>query len=158
MKERFTIGHLARLTGTKVPTIRYYEQVGLLPVPPRSEGNQRLYDEQLLKRLAFIRHARELGFPLEAVRELLDLADHPEQACVSVDQIARRQLNEVDRRMVRLGALRAELARMVERCRGGQIADCRVIEILSDHALSLAEDHAANADWPPTAKTHGPAG
>src|SRR3546814_20582317 len=68
-----TIGTLARRTGTKVQTIRYYEQVGLMPEPGRSEGGQRRYGDAELDRLSFIRHARQLGFPLDAIRELLNL-------------------------------------------------------------------------------------
>ncbi len=71
------IGEAARRSGVKVPTIRYYEEVGLLPEPPRSEGNRRLYGETHLQRLAFIRHARELGFEVDAIRTLLDLQDSP---------------------------------------------------------------------------------
>src|SRR5215203_2558375 len=110
MAEWFTIGHLAREAGTKVQTVRYYEQIGLLPPAPRSEGNQRLYDDRARRRLAFIRHARELGFPLEAVRELLELADHPERPCDRADVIARRQLEPVQHRITRLEALRSELS------------------------------------------------
>ena len=87
-----TIGDVARATGTKVQTVRYYEELGLLPPAPRSSGNQRLYDDAAQKRLSFIRHARDLGFSLEAVRDLLRLADHPEQPCAEADAIAARQL------------------------------------------------------------------
>ncbi|WP_439817257.1 MerR family transcriptional regulator [Zavarzinia sp. CC-PAN008] len=141
-----TIGALAAETGTTVQTIRYYEQIGVLPVPGRSHGNQRRYDERARQRLAFIRHARELGFPLEAVRELLDLSDHPERACADADRIARRQLAEVESRLVRLTALKTELARMIGSTEHGSIADCRVIETLSDHALCLHQDHAVPHD------------
>ena len=134
------IGKLARATGVKVPTIRYYEQIGLLPEPGRSAGNQRLYDARARERLAFIRHARDLGFPLEAIRELLSLADDPARPCGAADDIARRQLVAVKARIVRLEALRAELDRMIEQCARGTIADCRVIEVLGDHRL-CAGDH-----------------
>jgi DNA-binding transcriptional MerR regulator len=83
------IGQAARQSGVKVPTIRYYEQIGLLPAPPRSEGNRRQYDADDLRRLAFIRHARELGFETDAIRALLALQDEPDQSCASADQIAR---------------------------------------------------------------------
>ncbi len=75
------IGTLAKRTGTKVQTIRYYEQIGLLPEPGRTEGGQRRYGDEDLDRLAFIRHARQLGFTLEAIRELLDLSDNPSRSC-----------------------------------------------------------------------------
>ena len=139
---RLTIGNLSRKTGCNVQTIRYYEQIGLLPIPDRSEGNQRLYDPAHVERLAFIRHARELGFPLNAIRELLSLADHPAQTCEAADAIARAQLQQVENRLVRLLSLKQELERMVEQCRGGKISDCRVIEVLADHSQCLADDHA----------------
>lgn len=140
-EKMFTIGHVARATGTKVQTIRYYEEIGLLPTPPRSEGNRRLYAEADIDRLSFIRHAREFGFPLDAIRDLLSLADNPHQPCDAADAIARRQLGEVARRIARLQALKAELERMVEQCRSGKISDCRVIEVLSDHGHCLTDDH-----------------
>jgi DNA-binding transcriptional MerR regulator len=145
MGERFTIGHLAREAGIKVQTVRYYEQQGLLPPAPRSAGNQRLYDDRVRRRLTFIRHARELGFPLEAVRELLELADRPDRPCDRADEIARRQLEAVERRIARLEALRTELSRMIAHCATGSVADCRVIETLSDHSLCLA-DHPTAED------------
>ncbi len=79
-----SIGTLAKCTGTKVQTIRYYEQIGLLPEPGRTEGGQRRYSEGDLDRLAFIRHARLLGFTLDAIRELLDLSDNPARSCAEV--------------------------------------------------------------------------
>lgn len=135
-----TIGKLGEAAGVKVPTIRYYEQIGLLPEPDRSAGNQRLYGQSALDRLAFIRHARELGFPLDAIRDLLSLSDRPDQSCAAADVIARAQLAEVESRLARLTALKGELERMVAQCAGGRIADCRVIEVLGDHSL-CATDH-----------------
>ena len=135
-----TIGKLAQETGVKVPTIRYYEQIGLLPEPDRSAGNQRLYDPPLVERLRFIRHARDMGFPLEGIRELLALSDDPEGSCAAVDLIATRQLAEVNARLRRLEALRDELERMLAHCSSGRIADCRVIEVLGNHAL-CGHDH-----------------
>lgn len=137
----FTIGRLARETGCKVQTIRYYEQVGLMPKPERSAGNQRLYGHRHVDRLAFIRHSRELGFHLDAIRALLSLADHPQQSCAAADRIARDQLQEVEGRISRLIALKAELERMVAQCGGGRIEDCRVIEVLADHGKCLSSDH-----------------
>lgn len=142
MANALTIGRMAEAAGCKVQTIRYYEQIGLLPSPPRSEGNQRLYQQADIRRLTFIRHARELGFPLQAIRDLMSLADKPEQSCESADAIAKTQLGEVKRRIDRLQALRIELERMIELCRGGRIAECRVIEILGDHTQCIASNHA----------------
>ncbi|MFA8384174.1 MAG: helix-turn-helix domain-containing protein [Pelagibaca sp.] len=138
------IGTLAKRTGTKVQTIRYYEQIGLLPEPGRTEGGQRRYDDNDLDRLAFIRHARQLGFTLEAIRELLDLSDNPSRSCAEVDVIAHRQLKEVEARIARLEALRKELKRMLRECSRDTVSDCRVLEVLRDHSACLA-DHDTGA-------------
>ena len=141
MPVHFTIGRVAEAADCKVQTIRYYEQIGLLPRPPRSEGNQRLYDKTAIDRLTFIRHARGLGFPLEAIRDLLSLADRPDQSCEAADAIARAQLIEVEQRIERLQALKLELQRMIEQCSGGRIANCRVLEALSDQAVARSDNH-----------------
>ncbi len=148
MTERFTVGQLARETGIAVGTVRHYERIGLLPPAARSAGNQRLFDQAARRRLSFLRHARELGFPLDAVRELLDLADHPERPCDRANVIAERQLGDVERRIARLEGLRQELTRMVEGCATGTVADCRVIETLADHA-HCQQDHRKTDDAVP---------
>jgi DNA-binding transcriptional MerR regulator len=134
MARGVTIGEAARRSGVKAPTIRYYEQIGLAPAPPRSDGNRRHYEIADLRRLAFIRHARELGFEVEAIRALLRLQDHPEQSCAAADAIARARLTEVERRIDSLKALRAELERMISACGRGNVAECRVIETLADRS------------------------
>lgn len=126
-----SIGALARATGTKVETVRYYERAGLLPAPARTEGNYRAYRRAHLDRLSFIRRARELGFSLDEVRELLRLSDRPDQPCEEVDRIARGHLAEVERKIAGLAALGDELRRLVGQCRHGTIAECRVIEALA---------------------------
>lgn len=139
----FTIGQLARETGCKIPTIRYYENIGLLAAPRRSAGNQRLYGSEHLARLGFVRHCRELGFSQTAIRELLGLTDHPGRSCEAVDEIARAHRDDVDWRIARLRSLKSELERMIEACAGGRIANCRIIETLADHSHGhcLANDH-----------------
>src|SRR3546814_18979342 len=99
-----TIGKLGEAAGVKVPTIRYYEQIGLLPEPERSAGNQRLYGAKALDRLAFIRHARDLGFPLEAIRDLISLSDRPDPSCAAAAIIATEPLATVKARLARLTA------------------------------------------------------
>jgi DNA-binding transcriptional MerR regulator len=137
------IGELARSAGCKVQTIRYYEQVGLLPPPSRTAGAQRRYGEAHRQKLRFIRHARELGFPLPAIRELLALSDQRECDCAGADRIARRQLEAVHRRIAMLTSLRAELERMLAHGQGNRIRDCRVIATLADHGLCSQEHHGA---------------
>jgi Cu(I)-responsive transcriptional regulator len=131
---RLAIGDLAKATGTKVETIRYYERVGLLPVPGRTPGNYRTYGPAHLNRLSFIRRARDLGFTIEQVRELLDLADDRDRPCGAVDAIAREHLAEVERKIADLNALRRELAELIGRCRRGTVAECRIVEALSPSA------------------------
>jgi Cu(I)-responsive transcriptional regulator len=148
MARALTIGPVAEAAGCKVQTVRYYEQIGLLPPPARTQGNQRVYGEAHMKRLAFIRHARELGFSLESIRDLLSLADEPNRPCDAADAIAQAQLEEVAKRLGRLQALKSELERMLAQCRGGRIADCRVIEVLADHSHGhcLHDGHSAPAE------------
>lgn len=134
-----TIGDAARLSGVKVQTIRFYEERGLLPTPPRSEGRQRLFDGSAVSRLRFIRHARDLGFPLPAVIDLLALSDDPTRPCDRADAIATDQLAAVRRRIASLRSLEAELVRM-SACAGSTVTGCRVIESLADHAL-CGTDH-----------------
>jgi DNA-binding transcriptional MerR regulator len=131
--ENLPIGEAARQSGVKAPTIRYYEQIGLLPAPPRTEGNRRQYDNGDLHRLAFIRHARELGFEIEAIRTLLVLQDDPDQPCATADAIARARLADVEQRIASLSALKIELQAMIEGCSHGRVDHCRVIEVLADH-------------------------
>ncbi|AXS39477.1 helix-turn-helix domain-containing protein [Breoghania sp. L-A4] len=128
----YSIGDLARATDTRVNTIRFYEQRGLLPEPPRSDGGQRRYDRAHLDRLAFIRHGRALGFSLDAIAELLALSDDPDAPCAQADQIARGHLAAVEKRISQLQALHSELTRITRACQGGSIGDCRIIEALSD--------------------------
>jgi len=139
----YTIGDMAKAGGCKAQTVRYYEQIGLLPEPRRSAGNQRIYDQSHKDRLAFIRHSREMGFPLTAIRELLELADNRSQSCEEADLIAKAHLREVDSRLERLQTLKAELIRMIELCEGGRIENCRIIEALADHthAHCLTKNH-----------------
>jgi DNA-binding transcriptional MerR regulator len=126
-----------------VQTVRYYEKTGLLPPPPRTGGNHRVYDQARMDRLTFLRHARQLGFPLQSIRELLAMADDSSGDCTAADRIAIEHLREVENRIERLEALKAELARMISQCKGGKIESCRIIEVLADHthAHCLAKDH-----------------
>jgi DNA-binding transcriptional MerR regulator len=134
MAPELGIGDLAREAGCTAQAIRWYEANGLLPAAPRTGGNQRRYDPRHLARLAFIRHARELGFTLDDVRQLLSLADDPSRPCAEADAIARRHLVAVEERIARLDRLRTELKRMVAGCARGKIAQCRVIEVIADHS------------------------
>ena len=134
-----TIGKLGASAGVKVPTIRYYEQMGLLSPTERSEGNQRRYSGEERDRLAFIRHARDLGLTLDAIRELIELSQHPERPCHDADRIAAEQLTTVRRKIERLQKLEAELVRITSHCHSDQIRDCYVIRALANHDLCQDE-------------------
>jgi len=127
------IGELSRRSGVKIPTIRFYEQIGLLEAAPRTGGNQRRYGKSEVDRLNFIRHSRELGFEVDDIRSLLTMSASPQSSCHKVDSIAINHLREVDRRIASLTALRAELSRMIDECGRGRVCDCRVIQVLADH-------------------------
>ncbi|WP_249975949.1 MerR family transcriptional regulator [Vreelandella olivaria] len=145
--QSISIGHLAKRTGCKPETIRYYEQIGLLGEAKRTEGGQRRYSEATVQRLTFIRHARDFGFSIEAVRELLNMVDSPLTDCQQIDAIAKHHLREVESRIQRLEALREELQRMVTQCSGGSVESCRIIEVLSNHRLCQHQEvHGGASD------------
>lgn len=129
-----TIGKLATATGTNVETIRYYEKAGLLRPPARTGGNYRSYQPGDLERLRFIRRTRDLGFSLDEVRTLLDLAAERDRDCGRVDEIAQRHLHEIDRKIADLMMLRRELAGMISSCAGGTVAECRILDAFSPNA------------------------
>lgn len=134
----FSIGQLSKQTGVKIPTIRYYEQMGLIDAPERSEGNQRRYTREGLSRLSFIRHSRDLGFSVEDIRGLLELSQHPEKPCGDAHNIAVQHLKDVQDRIAKLRRLERELKR-ISKCDADNVADCAVIETLADHGLCETE-------------------
>ena len=136
----FSIGELSRRTNVKVPTIRYYEESGLLDAPERTEGNQRRYDAAGLERLSFIKHARDLGFSIEAIAALIELQGHPDRSCAEATEIALAQLSDVRAKIKRLRALEKELARISKGCDGDRLSeDCYVLASLADHDLCERE-------------------
>lgn len=132
----FSIGELAKRTKVKVPTIRYYEEMGLLAEAERTSGNQRRYDRAGLERLSFIRHARDLGFSIESISSLIDLQDHPDRSCEAATDITTSQLEAVRAKIKRLRALERELNRISKGCDGdGVSGECYVLASLADHNL-----------------------
>ena len=129
---KFKVGQLAEASETKAVTIRYYERRGLMREPPRNGSGYRIYDEDDLDRLLFIRRSRRLGFGVDSVRKLLDLADRMDAPCSDVDARVSQHLNEVRERLEQLCTLEGELERLSVCCEGGGvIRDCRIIEALS---------------------------
>lgn len=133
-RHAYTIGKAAQMSGVKVPTIRFYEQIGLIREPERTQNKRREYGAEDVKRLAFIHHARELGFEIKDIRELLAMTETPNASCHEADSIARRHLDDIENRIERLSALRDELRRMVSECGHGRVCECNVLQILEDHS------------------------
>ena len=130
----YSIGQVSQRLGIKIPTIRYYEGKGLVPEPKRSEGMQRRYDDRDLERLAFVKHARQLGFSLSAISKLMTLGEDDVDSCDQIDEIARANLVEVQTKIRLLKSLEKELQRIVNGCQTSNIDDCYVIESLQDHS------------------------
>ena len=129
---KYTVGDLAKATDTKAVTIRYYEQVGLLPSAGRSASGYRFYTDEERDRLLFIRRSRTLGFSLDDVRELLGFADNRDASCARVDAKVEGQLEQVRVRIRDLQGLEVELERLIACCEGGVIEQCRIIESMSN--------------------------
>ena len=136
------IGTLSKRTGSRVETIRYYEQVGLLPQPPRSPGGYRLYGIEHLKRLAFIRRARALGFSIAEVRKLLRLADERPRPCTEARVIAAAHLEDVRAKIVDLRTMERVLAETIVQCEAGVGAHCPLIEALYRDAAAADSNGA----------------
>lgn len=145
MTVKRTIGILSRQSGVKVTTIRYYESIGLISEPDRTQSGQRIYEQEAVERLNFIRHARDLGFPIGSIRALMDLQENLGKDCGVVDNIARHHLADVRLKLSQLEALEAELKRMVSACKGGKISDCKILETLGNHENCI-DEHGANSD------------
>jgi len=135
MSARLSIGLVARRTGATVPTVRYYEDIGLLPPAARTEAGQRSYDETTIRRLVFIRRCRDFGFSIEQVRELVGLVDEPDRPCAEVRDIAAVHLAQVRQKLEELKALEASLSTLVcscdTACSGGPAVDCTILEDLA---------------------------
>jgi MerR family mercuric resistance operon transcriptional regulator len=124
------IGELSRRTGVNIETIRYYEKIKILPAPGRTAGGHRVYGPQEARILAFIRRGRELGFTLEEIRALLDLAGPGKASCAEARTIATRHLEDIRAKIDDLTKLERLLSRTVARCSGKKVPDCPVLDIL----------------------------
>lgn len=130
-----TIGTLSSQTGCSVPTIRYYEKIGLLPSPDRASNGHRYYRDDDLKRLTFIRRCRDFGFPIDDVRKLVDMFEDCDRACLEVRDMAQARLDDVRAKLEEMKQLEASLASFVcscnAACGGGLTRDCVIIDDLS---------------------------
>ena len=139
---RLTLGKLAELTDSNVPTIRYYEEIGLLPPAMRTAGGQRAYGKQDLERLTFIRRCREFGFPIEQVRTLLTLSEKPDRNCTEARDVAKSHLDAVRGKLKELRALERSLLDFVKSCdsacAGGPAGECAILDDLQARPSTAA--------------------
>jgi MerR family mercuric resistance operon transcriptional regulator len=129
--ESITIGGLSELTGVNIETIRYYEKIGLLPAPRRSEGRHRLYDRDLTQRLQFVRRSRELGFSIEEIKALLRLVDQGGLGCREAKSITEQHLADIRGKITDLKRLERVLGRMAKACEENELPQCPLLETLS---------------------------
>jgi MerR family mercuric resistance operon transcriptional regulator len=129
-RDGLTIGRLSKLTGVNIVTVRYYERIKMLPVPPRTAGGRRVYDGPHVRILAFIRRSRELGFSLNEIRALIRLGGPERASCRQVREIAAHHLNDIRTKIVDLRKLERLLAKTMAQCTGTTAPACPVLDIL----------------------------
>lgn len=125
-----TIGEISKQTRCNIETIRYYERIGLLSKPPRTEGGHRLYDHEQIKRLVFIRRSRKLGFSLDEIRTLFRLVDGQRYTCQEVKGVTEQHLRDVSKKISDLRRLQKTLRSISSQCEGGLMPNCPIIESL----------------------------
>lgn len=135
----FSIGEISKSTGMKIPTIRYYEQKGLLNPPDRTHGNQRRYSKHDREQLNFIKHARQLGLNLASIKELIGLSQNIDHSCEDADKIVKTHLESIRTKIIQLQNLEKELTRMVASCKTNTILECNILRALNDHSLCEKE-------------------
>jgi MerR family transcriptional regulator, mercuric resistance operon regulatory protein len=151
--ELLTRGALAARSGCNIETIRYYEQIGILPAPPRSQGGHRLYGHDLIKRLTFVRRSRELGFALEEIRQLLRLVDDGNYTCAQIETLALQHAHDIRQKIADLKKLKSVLETMASHCTGGEVPECPIIDELFDSRTPLP---STKAERPPQRRLRTP--
>lgn len=134
----FSIGEVSRRSGVNIETIRYYERLGLLPKPQRAANGRRVFENEHLRRLTFIRRARAMGFSQDEVRALLVLADGGAQSCSEVRDIANVHLRSIREKIADLKKMERVLSDTVSQCKGEDAPDCPVLDALAESSLSIA--------------------
>ena len=129
-KFQMSRGSLAKETGVNIETIRYYENIGLMPDPGRTSGGHRVYDQTHLKRLSFVKRSRELGFTLRDIRELLELVDGGDYTCGEIRDRTIVHLNDVAQKIHDLQKMRHSLEKMASKCEGGLVPECPIVDAL----------------------------
>ncbi len=134
MSTELLIGELANAADVGVETIRFYEREGLLPEPPRSDAGYRLYDTEAVRRVRFVRKAKELGFTLRETKDLLELRVTDASTCDDVAERARRKIIAVEDRIGELNRVRRVLHDLVEACATrAETTECPILEVLDEH-------------------------
>ena len=131
MANSYAIGTLSKHTGVNIETIRYYERIGIMPKPPRTAGGQRIYETAHLKRLAFIRRSRELGFSLDEIRALLRLVDGGDYSCGEGQGMTLAHIADIRRKIADLRRMERVLKDMAAKCDGGDVPECPIVDALS---------------------------
>ena len=129
-KFQMSRGSLAKETGVNIETIRYYENIGLMPDPGRTSGGHRVYQQTHLKRLFFVKRSRELGFTLNDIRELLELVDGGDYTCGEIRDRTIVHLNDVAQKIHDLQKMRRSLEKMASKCEGGLVPECPIVDAL----------------------------
>ena len=130
MTEEFSIGTLSERSGVNVETIRYYEKIGVMPIPARSAAGYRIYDLDHLRRLHFVRRGRELGFSLDELRGLLYLVDGHNYSCGQVHALTVEHLKDIRQKIIDLRRLEQVMSDMAKQCKGDQLPECPIIDAL----------------------------
>ena len=126
----FAIGEMSRRTGVNIETVRYYEKIGLMPKPNRSEGGNRLYNHVQLQRLFFIKRCREIGFSQSEIKALLSMVDHENITCAEVHRVTTAHVADIRQRIKDLRKLEKVLTQMANECSRGDVPECPIIETL----------------------------
>jgi len=126
--EGITIGTVARRAAVNLETLRYYERQGLLQKPPRTRSNYRLYPEEAVRRIRFIKRAQELGFSLKEIKELLSLRAAPRTRCSQIRKRAEAKVKNIDGKVRTLKSMRKALSKLIAECTGrGPVTDCPIL-------------------------------
>ena len=147
---RLSIGALSKRSRVNVETVRYYEKIGIMPAPARSDGGYRLYETSHLKRLTFVRRARELGFSLAEIQGLLRLVDGHKYTCAEVHALMVRHVAEINRKIVDLRRLEKAMSGMMAQCTRDRIPECPIIDALFEGAL---DDQPSRQSRPRSARS-----
>jgi len=130
--EGYKVGEIAKKVGVNVETLRYYEKIALMPKPKRKESRYRIYDENDLKRMLFIKRAKELGFTLKEIKELLELKVESTATCGDVKHLAEHKIKDVDEKIHDLKNIRKVLVKLVNQCISEQVStdECPILEAI----------------------------